>query len=188
VTQRQLFLIRHPPVAVAAGVCYGASDVALSVDVRQVAGVLRSQLPESFRLVSSPSMRCLQLAHALHAAPDSDPRLREMSFGSWEMQRFDDLPRADIDRWAADMWGFCPPDGESAHDMAQRSWDAWLDIATHDGHLVIVSHGGPLRVIAGRLTGLARDAWLDRPCPQGEATHFALATDGMSAREVRVQT
>lgn len=187
-TQRLLFLIRHPPVAVAAGVCYGASDVALATDAGPVADALRAQLPERYRVVSSPSSRCLQLARALHGTPDIDPRLREISFGAWELQRFDDLPRTDLDRWAADVWGFRPPGGESALDMAHRAWAAWLDIATHDGHLVVVSHGGPLRVIAGRLTGLQRDAWLGQPCPPGELTRLALAADGVSARRVDAQT
>ncbi len=182
-SERVLCLIRHPPVAVPPGVCYGASDVPLAADPQPVADALRPGLPTDFRLVSSPASRCLDLAHMLAPAPLIDDRLTEIDFGDWELRRFDDLPRADIDRWAADAWGFHPPRGESADAMARRVRAAWLDFgAASPDSWVIVSHGGPLRVIAGTLLGLPREDWLGIDCPQGGLLRLTLSNDGTRAR------
>ena len=181
--ERILCLIRHPPVAVPPGVCYGASDVPLAADPLPVAAALRPRLPTDFRLVSSPASRCLDLAHTLAPAPLIDARLTEIDFGDWELRRFDDLPRAEIDCWAADAWGFHPPGGESADTMARRVLAAWLDFgAGSDDNWVIVSHGGPLRVIAGTLLDLPRADWLNIDCPQGGLLRLILPRDGTRAR------
>lgn len=162
---KRLWLVRHPQVAVPPGVCYGRTDVALAAPPDMMAATLRACLPESFGLLSSPLRRCAELARMLHPTPRFDARLQEIDFGDWEMQRYDDLPRADIDRWAADMWGFRPPGGESAGDMAQRVGAVWAEHG-HDVQ-VVVAHGGPLKVIAGRLLHLPQTDWLDIRCPQG---------------------
>lgn len=163
---RRLWLIRHPPVAVAAGVCYGSSDVALAAPAG--AAHRPTGLPADIRTVSSPLRRCADLAGTLSRHVVLDARLTEIDFGAWELQRFDDLPRADIDRWAASPWTFRPPGGESAADMARRTLAAWQDHGeTGQDDLAIVAHGGPLRVIAGHLTRLPRARWLDLAIPQG---------------------
>lgn len=173
--ERLLCLVRHPPVAIAPGICYGASDIPLAGDVAAAATSIRPLLPGHFRVASSPATRCLTLARALAPAPLVDARLAEIDFGEWEMRRFDDLPRADIDRWAADSWEFCPPGGESADSMGARAWAAWLDFGA-DGpdNWVIVAHGGPLRVLAGRLLGLPRSDWLGLDCPYGGVRRLRL--------------
>lgn len=185
---KRLWLVRHPPVAVPPGICYGRTDVALAAPPDAMAAALSACLPENFSLLSSPLQRCAELARLLHPAPHFDARLQEIDFGAWEMQRYDGLPRADIDRWAADVWGFRPPGGESASDMARRVDAAWAEHAEHVQ--VVVAHGGPLRVIAGRLLGLPQPAWLDIACPQGG--WIELRRDGLNwqqvgqtAREVR---
>lgn len=165
---RRLWLVRHPPVAVERGICYGRSDVALAGPAAEAAAALRAELPSAVRVVSSPLRRCAELAQALSDAVTFDRRLQEMDFGDWEMRRYDTLPRADIDLWSADVWGFRIPGGESAADMAARAWAGWEEWGqTHDGDLVMISHGGPIRTMAGRLLGLPQNDWLDIACPQG---------------------
>lgn len=96
-----------------------------------------------------------------------------MDFGEWEMQSFDRLPRSAIDAWAADPFGFRPPGGETAEEMANRVLDALQDLRSHDqAALVIVAHGGPLRVIAGQLAGMPRSDWLALPFDFGRATRI----------------
>ena len=105
--------------------------------------------------------------------------LQEMDFGDWEMRRYDTLPRADIDLWSADVWGFRIPGGESAAEMAARAWAAWEEWgAAESCDLVVVAHGGPLRVMAGRLLGLPQNDWLDIACPQGACIKLESAADG----------
>jgi alpha-ribazole phosphatase len=142
------FLIRHPKPAVAAGVCYGRSDLGLADDPKRCVESLRPLLPLAAPLYTSPLRRCLELARALHDRPVIDARLVEMNFGDWEMRRWDDIPRGEVDAWAADPVGFAPPGGESATAMRAR-------VATFLSELpdtaVVVAHGGVLRACGGEL-------------------------------------
>ncbi len=181
---RRLWLVRHPPVAVERGICYGRSDVALAAPVAAAAATLRGELPVGATILSSPLRRCAELARALSDTVTFDHRLQEMDFGEWEMRRYDTLPRADIDLWSADVWGFRIPGGESAADMAARAWAAWEEWgAPASGDLVVVAHGGPLRVMAGRLLGLPRNDWLDIACPQGTCIKLESGPNGSWRRD-----
>ena len=89
----QLFLIRHPPPAVAPGLCYGSTDLALAAPAGASAAPIRAALPQDIAVFSSPLRRCRELAAQLHAAPRHDERLREMHFGAWEMQAWSSIGR-----------------------------------------------------------------------------------------------
>ena len=148
-----LVLIRHPKTVVADGVCYGSTDVEpdrqrLAADAARIAPML----PADARVVCSPQQRAAKLAaHFGEAEPDA--RLVEMDFGGWEMRRWDDLPREEIDAWAADMTGYTPPDGESLGAVAARVID-WWESQPRDRTIVAVAHGGPWRVLAAHLLGM----------------------------------
>lgn len=163
-----IHLIRHPPVCVAPGTCYGRSDVALSESPSALGQQLLRRLPERFTLVSSPLSRCLDLARTL-GEPVLEPRFMEIDFGQWELQRFDDIGRPAIDAWAADPLGFTPPGGESVAAMAARTragLQDWLSLSA--GPLVIVSHGGPLRAMVGYLRGWQDADWMCHVFGHGE--------------------
>lgn len=158
----ELYLIRHPRVDVAPGTCYGASDVLLAEDAVEAARRLLPLLPEACAVVSSPLSRCRKLAEALSSRVSIEPRFSEMDFGEWEMQHFDRIGREAVDAWATDPFGFRPPGGESARDMSRRVLAALGEIpaSMKNGPLVIVAHGGPLRVIAGHLLNLPEKNWM----------------------------
>ena len=148
-----LILVRHPATVVPRGTCYGATDVEpdpdhLTADAARIA----PQLPESARIVCSPQQRAQKLATHF-GEPKTDPRLVEMNFGAWEMQRWDDLPRDQIDAWADDILGYAPPDGESLGSVAARTIHWWED-QPRDQTIVAVAHGGPWRVLAAHLLGI----------------------------------
>lgn len=171
-----LFLIRHPRVDVAPGICYGASNVGLAEDAAAVAARLKPLLPASCALVSSPLGRCRALADLLSPAVAVEPALAEMDFGEWEMKDFDDIDPDLIDAWALDPYGFTPPGGESARDMAARAQAAFAELreVAGAGPLIIVAHGGPLRAIAGSLLGLPMENWLSLEFACGQASLFEL--------------
>lgn len=166
----KLVLLRHPAADVAPGVCYGASDVPVAGSIPHVG------IPPDAHLYSSPLRRCLDLARVLAKNPEDvriDPRLREMDFGAWEMRSFADVGRAAIDAWAADPLHFRPPGGESVQEMQSRVLAALEDLlAGKAACTVIVSHGGPLRVIAGNLLGLAPADWMRLVFAHAEAYVF----------------
>lgn len=146
------FLIRHPKPDIDTGICYGRSDPGLADDPVGCAEALAPLLPKDAPLYTSPLRRCLELARALHDAPMIDERLVEMDFGDWEMRRWDDIPRAEIDAWAADPVGYSPPGGESP--LAMRARVATL-LRELPGTAVLVAHGGVLRACAAELAGVA---------------------------------
>lgn len=167
----RVFLLRHLPVALEPGICYGASDVPAQTLAPAMLADHRARLPVDARILSSPLSRCRTLAEAL-APPGTrvhlDARLQEIDFGDWEMQPFDAIDRRLIDAWAADPWNFVPPGGESAQHMSQRVLAGLHDaLADAPETLLVISHGGPLRVIHGHLLGCAQENWLTLPCHPG---------------------
>jgi alpha-ribazole phosphatase len=145
------FLIRHPKPAVAEGVCYGRSNLGLADDPISRAAMLRPLLPTDAPLYSSPLRRCLELAQALHAKPVIDGRLVEMNFGAWEMRRWDDIPRDEIDAWANDPVGFTPPGGESPNELRARVATLLRELSDT---AVVVAHAGVLRACVAELVGV----------------------------------
>ena len=92
-----------------------------------------------------------------------DDRLQELDFGAWEGIAWDDVPRACLDRWAADPFGFAPPGGESGGSLVARVRD-FATVLTAGTH-VVITHGGPLKVLAGLLAGTGPDLLLPAPVP-----------------------
>ena len=158
---RTLYLVRHTPVAVPSGTCYGRRDVALQAPVDVHAAWLRTMLPAEVAIFCSPLSRCRLLAEALCPRPIIDERLAEMDFGDWEMRRFDEIAREQIDAWSRDPFGFRPPGGESGAEVMARVQSALAGIMAQRASAVIVSHGGPLRGIHGTLLGLPMQRWLE---------------------------
>ena len=172
----ELYLIRHPRVAVAPQLCYGRSDLPLAGDALTDARRLRALLPPEFTLVSSPLARCRLLAEALAPSPNFDERLTEIDFGAWEMRAFEAIGRDSMDAWAADPFGFRPPQGETADEMSRRVLACMAQWRAREcERLVVVSHGGPLRAIAGSLLEMPQLRWLDLDFACGRLTRFDLS-------------
>ncbi|QID16669.1 alpha-ribazole phosphatase family protein [Nitrogeniibacter mangrovi] len=167
----ELYLIRHPRPDVAAGTCYGQTDVGLAEAPADVAARLRPLLPEAYALHASPLQRAHRLAVEL-GEPQLDDRLKEVSFGDWEGQPFEAIGSA-IDDWSKDPMNFRPPNGETPLEMAQRvrQWMSERLDPEAEAH-VVVGHGGPLRVIAGQLLGLPPDRWLGLDFACGHASRL----------------
>ncbi|SDV49685.1 histidine phosphatase family protein [Chitinasiproducens palmae] len=187
-----LILVRHPPVAVAKGTCYGRTDVALAVPAVEAAAALaarlRRRLPGVFAsqngavghlspdeetvprarvtILTSPALRCRTVAAALAASLEvrfaDDERLREMDFGVWEMQRWDQIERASIDAWAADLHGYRAHGGETLTAFLGRL-RAWLPTLDRLGNrpdpgatvCVVIAHAGVIRLLAALMLARA---------------------------------
>jgi alpha-ribazole phosphatase len=157
----QLYLIRHPTPQVAAGTCYGRTDLALAEHVAAAAARIAAQLPPQIAVFSSPLQRCRLLAEALHPAPRIDPRLQEMNFGEWEMTPWDGIQREALDGWAADPLGYRPPQGESVAELQQRV-QHFVAEAHRNGleRAALVTHAGVIKVIVGEARGLPAKKWM----------------------------
>lgn len=154
----KLHLVRHPAPDVAPGLCYGASDVAVAeAELARVHAHLCARgLPGRLPVHSSPLQRCAHLAQRLQPCSLAfDARLAEMDFGSWEMRAWDDIPRAEVDAWAADLLHYRPGGGECVLDVAQRV-AAFMDDLRRAGTLeaLLVCHAGTIRLLSAMHTGL----------------------------------
>jgi alpha-ribazole phosphatase len=148
-----LYLIRHPRPEIEAGICYGRTDLAVSDEAMQTAlDSLTGRLPQALPLFTSPLQRCRRFARLLaHGMASSvlvvDERLAEMHFGHWEMQRWDAIPRAEIDAWAADPARFRPQGGESVLEAAARLRAFLNERRAADESAVVVCHAGSIRLL-----------------------------------------
>ncbi len=144
-----IVLVRHPPAAIAPGICYGRLDLSIG-DPGAAADLAARLAGTGGRVWTSPSRRCRAVAEALGDFT-VDARLLELDFGEWEGRAWDDVPRAALDRWAADPWAFAAPGGESGAALVARvrSFSAGLRQGDH----VVIAHGGPLKLLAQMLRG-----------------------------------
>ncbi|KMZ11108.1 Alpha-ribazole-5'-phosphate phosphatase, partial [Candidatus Burkholderia humilis] len=160
-----LVLIRHPEVAIEAGVCYGQTDVPLRRDVVESAREIEARMrvlgvPRCIEgWHTSPLMRCASLARAVsvdNVPVHFDTRLAELNFGAWEGRSWDDIDRAAIDAWAADIEHARPHGGESLAQFAQRVL-TWFDEKTRGETPVhVIAHAGVMRVLAAHLLNVER--------------------------------
>lgn len=125
-------------------------------------------------VVSSPLARCTLFARdwaqrcGLPLLIEQD--LRELHFGAWEGECAAVLMRTDADRLSrfwADPYAHPPPEGESVDAFEQRVLRAWNTIIERhaDARILIVTHGGVIRVILRVLEKRPRSTLLERDVP-----------------------
>ncbi|MBB3225378.1 histidine phosphatase family protein [Pseudoduganella umbonata] len=147
----ELILVRHPRPVVAEGICYGRSDLPADPDaLATVCEALRADgLPGDVPVISSPLRRCAGLAQRLSPLVTFDANLAEMDFGSWELRSWNDIARAEVDAWAADLLHYRPGGGESVLDVAHRVAGALARIRQHGSdRAIVICHAGTMRLIA----------------------------------------
>lgn len=140
-----LTFFRHPPTD-AMGLCYGRQDVPLAPGHQDAIARATLVLPtNASHVVSSPSARCVALAHPLAQSADIplklDARLMELNFGEWEGRPWAEIDRAESDRWASSPLTKAPPGGETFAELTRRV----TEVLTGLTDCVIVTHAGPIR-------------------------------------------
>lgn len=144
-------LVRHTRLADVTGICYGRADMALADTFAEEARALAEILPWTPREVwSSPAARCWALAEVLGAgAPVRfDARLQELNFGEWEGRRWETFWGPESEAWALDPWTRRPPGGETAMELWERVAAVREEAVAlpHDARVLIVTHGGVIRM------------------------------------------
>jgi len=147
-----VYLIRHTKPENCAGLCYGRLDLALGPDFSIAAERLPALLPTKAPIVTIDVQRCMRLATFLSAVLDAplrvDARLQELDFGDWEGRQWSDIPRAQTDMWARDVFGQSPPGGETYAELYARVGAAWESLLQIEADaLLIVGTAGPLRAL-----------------------------------------
>ena len=156
-----LILVRHTQPDIAPGICYGQTDLDVAASFEQDARRAYTALPRFDRIISSPLRRCRKLAEHISemdgSAVTNDPRLMEMDFGTWECKAWPDIPRAEIDAWAADFFHARPHGGESVAILTARTKAAINEWRQQDGTTLMVTHAGVIR--AARAEGETSEAF-----------------------------
>lgn len=148
-----LWVARHAQPLVAPGICYGATDLAADAQLTlQAAQALAQAVPHGIAVQVSPLQRCQQLAQALQALRSdllmqTDVRLSEMHFGSWEGVPWSDIPRAAVDAWTADFAHHRFGGQESVNQLLARVAAAWDELQPA-GNRLWIAHAGIARAVA----------------------------------------
>jgi len=150
----EIYLVRHTQTICDKGVCYGQSDVAIVEPFDLVFENIISQLPAEACIFSSPLKRCSLLAKHIQnkiktISYQEDERLKEMNFGDWEMQNWNDILPEQLNPWMEDFVNIPASNGESFIELHQRVGEFLLSIISKEINkpIIIVSHGGVIRSI-----------------------------------------
>lgn len=171
--------------------CYGQSDVPLADSFESELAEVRRKLallPTAERFISSPLARCLQLATVLAgAAVETDESLMEMSFGDWELERWDDIDRASLDLWADDYVRRSPPGGESLAAVYDRV-RVWLSRLQGEfpERVAAVTHAGVIRCLHVFASGIPLADAVDLDVDYGEVFRLDLPRGNGPASITRV--
>jgi broad specificity phosphatase PhoE len=153
-----LTLVRHAATAWS-GVRYcGRTDLPISPVGREQLGPLVQYVSSVARagttVIASPALRSRETAAAIMAALGGaiagDERLREIDFGDAEGLTFRQVERH-WPRLASELLHDDPhvdwPRGERWSDFAARVVAAWRDHSAGPHDAILVTHGGPLRLL-----------------------------------------
>ena len=132
---------------------YGSTDIPLieegieAIRERREAGIYPDI--EGFKIITTDLCRTEQTLFEMYGREvphETDPRMREFSFGDFEMKSYEELKeREEYQAWiTGDNWRNICPNSESGEIMLNRSLEAMKEYIGTD--CIIVCHGG---VIAG---------------------------------------
>lgn len=179
-----LDLLRHGETELGGGLRGSLDDALTTTGWQQMSAALSERGPWD-RVISSPLQRCAQFAEQLASrlgVPVSlEKDLQELHFGAWEGQSAAALMETDAEGlglfWA-DPYSFTPPQGEAVSDFSTRVLAAIERL--HQAHagerVLLVSHGGVMRLLLARARGLPREQLLN--VEVGHGSFFSLSVAG----------
>lgn len=146
-----IYLIRHTRLNIDAGICYGQTDVDVAETFLADAELISNTIAgiQFDKIYSSPLKRCKKLAeHLFQQEIIFDDRLKEMDFGDWEMQKWDNINDSYAKKWMNDFVNTPCPNGESFINLYNRTKTFLKHLPKENlEKIAIISHGGPIRSI-----------------------------------------
>lgn len=136
----------------------GHNDVALTPAGRGQMQQAIAKAGSWQQVISSPLRRCRSFAVDLSPVR-FDERLREMTFGGWDGRLIEEVWRDDevlISAWSRDPSIVTPPGGEPLAAVATRVMACFAELLEqHRGQqLLLITHGGVIRVLLSQLLGM----------------------------------
>ena len=185
-TAVRVTLLRHGEVAGPPHVLRGKHDTPLAAagwrQMRQAAGAANT--PPFSAIAASPLARCRAFAEKLatecQLALTLHPGLEEIDFGDWEgltpLAAQTATPEL-FTRFQANPEGLAPPNGEAFAAFRQRVCAAFHACLAqhHNGHLLIVTHAGVMRVVLSEIMGLSWETAQRIALPPAAAFQLSLS-------------
>ncbi|WP_439868325.1 alpha-ribazole phosphatase family protein [Pseudomonas syringae] len=180
-----LDLLRHGETELGGGLRGSIDDALTESGWQQMRAAVAGGGPWT-RIVSSPLQRCArfseELAQRLSLSLHLEPGLQELHFGDWEGHSPAQLMETDAEGlglfWA-DPYAFTPPNGEPVLDFSNRVLSAVerLHQAYAGERVLLVSHGGVMRLLVAQARGLPREQLLQVVVGHGALLSIQVAAD-----------
>lgn len=181
-----LDVLRHGETELGGGLRGSLDDALTAKGWEQMRAAVVGQGPWD-RLISSPLQRCArfaqELSEHLNLPVSLEKDLQELHFGAWEGQSAAALMQTDAEGlglfWA-DPYSFTPPQGEPVSAFSERVLGAVSRLRqAHAGERVLlISHGGVMRLLLARARGLPREQLLNVEVGHGGLFGLQVAVDG----------
>jgi alpha-ribazole phosphatase len=182
----RLDLLRHGETELGGGLRGSLDDALTEKGWAQMRAAVVEGGPWN-RLVSSPLQRCArfaaELGEQLNLPVQLDKDLQELHFGAWEGQSAAALMETDAEAlglfWA-DPYGYTPPQGEPVSDFSARvlAAVARLHNAYAGERVLLISHGGVMRLLLAQARGLPREQLLNVEVAHGAMFALTVEADG----------
>ena len=159
----KIFIVRHGQTSGnRARKYFGITDIELNEEGIIQAGLISKRLEREniCRIYSSNLKRAFKTAEII-AKPhkinvESKKDLMEINFGDWEGLSFQEIQKSyphEFSKWQNNIMDFTIPHGESVLELKKRVELAFSEILNSavENNVVIVTHGGPIRVILSKI-------------------------------------
>lgn len=182
-----LDLLRHGETELGGGLRGSLDDALTDRGWQQMRAAVVDRGPWD-RVVSSPLQRCAQFAAEFAAwleVPLSlEKDLQELHFGAWEGQSTAALMQTDAEGLGLfwnDPYTFTPPEGEPVSAFSERVLGAVsrLHQAYAGERVLLISHGGVMRLLLARARGLPREQLLSVEVGHGGLFSLQVAAHGV---------
>jgi len=152
---KEIIFIRHSSLSVPRGICYGFSNIDVSINFSNEADKLKRNL-NGFKpdlVISSPLQRCVKLAAKMF---DSDLEinqgLKEVNYGDWEGKQWEEIKVKGDNLWMYANTSNQPPNGESFAELKDRVVNQLDSILNRkEDKIAVICHGGVMRSILSHL-------------------------------------
>ena len=187
----RLDLLRHGETELGGGLRGSLDDALTGHGWAQMRAAVQAQGPWD-RVLSSPLQRCARFAEELGARlgvpVHLEADLQELHFGAWEGRSAAALMETDAEGlglfWS-DPYAFTPPEGEPVTQFAARVLAAVqrLHRAYAGQRVLLVSHGGVMRLLLARARGLPREQLLNVEVAHGALFALRVEADAVLHEE-----
>lgn len=174
----EIILVRHTTPDIEKGICYGQANIGVTNTFNDEIKPILKEIPVNdieTLYYSSPLQRCKLLAEKLSDTIIFDDRLKELNFGDWELQKWDDINKPELDVWMNDFVNVTVTNGESYIDLHTRTVQFLNELkALKKERVVIVTHAGVIRSLWSYINKSALENSFDLKLNYGHIIKFTL--------------